>query len=64
MHKKMCDYVSDGNKQYGGVLSIRLSVGVRPVLMVGQDESTFHQFVFFKKAMERSEWQSIPNASE
>jgi hypothetical protein len=49
MHKTFCDYMSHGNKKYGGDLSGRLPVGVRPVLMVGQDESTFHQFIFSKK---------------
>ena len=49
MHKTFYKYVSDDNKQYGGDLSVRLPVGVRPVLMVGQDETTFHQFIFSKK---------------
>jgi hypothetical protein len=62
MYKTFCDYVSDGNKQYGGYLSIQLSVGVRPILMVGQDESLVPPIHLFKKAMERSKWQSIPNA--
>jgi hypothetical protein len=44
--------VIHGNKKYGGDLSIRLPVGVRPVLMVGQYESTFHQFIFSKKQWE------------
>ena len=58
MHKTFWDYVSHGNKKYGGDLSIRLPVGVRPVLMVGQDESTFHQFIFSKK-----QWKG-PNGKE
>jgi hypothetical protein len=59
MHKTFYDYVSDTNKQYGGNLSIRLPVGVRPVLMIGQDESTFHQFVFSKK---QGKGPTIPHA--
>jgi hypothetical protein len=37
------------NKQFGGDLSVRLRAGECPVLLVGQDESTFHQFIFSKK---------------
>jgi hypothetical protein len=48
-HKVFYDYVTANNKQYGGDLSVRLRVGERPVMLVGQDESTFHQFVFSKK---------------
>jgi hypothetical protein len=49
MHKAFCAFVSDNNKQFGGNLSIRLPAGVRPILMIGQDESTFHQYVFSKQ---------------
>jgi hypothetical protein len=52
MHKVFLDYVSHGNQMYGGNLSICLPIGVRPILMVGQDESTFHQFIFSK-----NQWQ-------
>ena len=48
-HKAFYDYVTANNKQFGGDLSIRLCVGERPVMLVGQDESTFYQFVFSKK---------------
>jgi hypothetical protein len=49
MHKTFGDFVSANNKQFGGDLSVRLRAGERPVLLVGQDESTFHQFIFSKK---------------
>jgi hypothetical protein len=48
-HKAFGDFVSANNKQYGGDLSVRLRVGECPVLLVCQDESTYHQFVFSKK---------------
>jgi hypothetical protein len=48
-HKTFGDFVSANNKQFGGDLSIRLRAGERPVLLVSQDESTFHQFIFSKK---------------
>ncbi len=48
-HKAFCDFVSDNNKKFGGNLSVRLPAGVHPVLMIGQDESTFHQNIFSKK---------------
>jgi hypothetical protein len=52
-HKAFCDFVSTNNKQFGGDLSIRLHVGEHPVLLDGQDESIFHQFVFSKKQCHR-----------
>jgi hypothetical protein len=49
-HKAFGDFVSANNKQYGGDLSVKLRIaGERPVLLVGQDESTFHQYIFSKK---------------
>jgi hypothetical protein len=48
-HKAFGDFVSANNKQYGGDLSVRLLIGERLVLLVGHDESTFHQFIFLKK---------------
>jgi hypothetical protein len=35
--------------QCGGDLNVRLRIGERPVFLVGQDESTFHQYIFSKK---------------
>jgi hypothetical protein len=48
-HKAFCAFVSANTKQYGGDLSVRLRVGERPVMLVSQDETTFHQFIFPKK---------------
>ena len=50
------DFVSDNTSHFGGNLSVRLN-GRRPVLLVGQDESTFHQYTFSKKS-----WKG-PNGS-
>jgi hypothetical protein len=48
-HKAFYDYMTANNKQYGGDLSVGLCVGECPIMLVGQDKSTFHQFVFSKK---------------
>ena len=48
-HKAFGDFVSANNKQYGGDLSARLRIDERPDLLVWQDESTFHQYIFSKK---------------
>jgi hypothetical protein len=48
-HKAFGDFASANNKQYGGDLSVRLRIGEHPVLLVGQDESIFHQYIFSKK---------------
>jgi hypothetical protein len=48
-HKAFYNYVTANNKQYGRDLSVRLRVGECPVMLVGQDKSIFHQFVFSKK---------------
>jgi hypothetical protein len=47
--KAFGDFVSANNKQYGGDLSARLRIDERPDLLVWQDESTFHQYIFSKK---------------
>jgi hypothetical protein len=48
-HKAFGDFVSANNKQDSGDLRARLRIGERPVLLVGQDESTFHQYIFSKE---------------
>ena len=45
-HKDLINFVH--SKCYGGDLSVRIGVN-RPVLLVGQDETTFHQLSFSKK---------------
>ena len=47
-HNKLLSFVSDDTEDFGGNLSVRIN-GRRPVLLVGQDESTFHQYVFSNK---------------
>ena len=39
---------ADG-RRYGGNLSVRATVGSKPLMLIGQDESTFYQLVFAKK---------------
>ena len=55
-HKALFAFVSDSTSHFGGNLSVRID-GRRPVLLVGQDESTFHQYTFSKKS-----WKG-PNGS-
>ena len=47
-HNVLFDFVSDNTSHFGGKLYVRLN-GRRPVLLVGKDESTFHQYTFSKK---------------
>ena len=46
-HNKLLSFISDDAEESGGNLSVRLN-GRRPVLLMGQDESTFHQYSFSK----------------
>ena len=55
-HEVLLQHVRDDTAQFGGNLSVRIN-GRRPVLLVGQDESTFHQYTFSKKS-----WKG-PNGS-
>ena len=50
-YNKLLSFVSDDTEEFGGNLSVRLN-GRRPVLLVGQDESTFHQYTFSKNVGE------------
>ena len=47
-HEELLKHISDSTAEFGGNLSVRIN-GRRPVLLVGQDESTFHQYTFSKK---------------
>ena len=49
IHLTLENYVDDTFKQYGGNLSVRMDKDTRPSILVGQDESTYHQFIFLKK---------------
>ena len=46
----LINYITDNAKRMGGSLSIRN----RPLILVGQDKSTYHQFLFTKK-----QWKGI-----
>ena len=46
---ELTKYISESTIEYGGNLSVRIN-GRRPVLIIGQDESTFHQYTFSKKS--------------
>jgi hypothetical protein len=65
-HTQLEEYVDDGNKKFGGNLSIRFpgqnlvdgtypiqmhaGDGVRPLILVSQDECIFYQFLFSSKS--------------
>ena len=41
-------YIDEENKNYGGNLSVRFDKSGRSSMMIGQDESTYHQYIFSK----------------
>ena len=45
-HDSLLRYVDENKKQYGGNLSVRRDGNKRPIMMIGQDESTYHQYIF------------------
>jgi hypothetical protein len=52
-------YVNEENKKFGGNLSVRKQPGERAVLLIGQDESIFHQFLFSKKGWVGAKGESV-----
>ena len=48
-YRSLGKFIVDGNKAYGGNLSIRFVKKKRQLIMLGQDESTYHQYIFSKK---------------
>ena len=49
-HPILLKYINGNtNKKYGGNLSVRRNLNENPLIIIGQDESTFHQFIFSKK---------------
>ena len=48
-HKCLFQFVPDCDKIFGASLSIRKDQNVRPLILIGQDESTYHRFIFAKK---------------
>ena len=45
-HNSLVEFILPENVKYGGNLSHRLPVGSRPIMILGQDESTFNQLIF------------------
>ena len=52
-HKLLLSYVLEVNNKYGGNLSVRRDKDTKPLMMIGQDESTFQQYIFSKR-----QWKS------
>jgi hypothetical protein len=48
-HPTFETYVLAENKKFGGNLSVRKKPHERPVIIIGQDESIYRQFIFSKK---------------
>ena len=53
-HPVLIKYVSIEGKKYGGDLSERRDKTLPPLMILGQDESTFHQYIFAKRS-----WKNI-----
>ena len=49
-HKSLDGFIRECDRQYGGSVSVRKPNNIRPLMMVGQDESTYHQYLFGKKS--------------
>ena len=48
-HPCLHKYINSECLIYGGNLSVRKDPATRPLMLVGQDESTYHQYIFSKK---------------
>lgn len=48
-HSALEEFIPEEYKKFGGGLSVRLKENERPVIIIGQDESTYHQYTFAKK---------------
>ena len=53
-HPVLLNYVDIGNRKYGGNLSVRRDKARLPLMIIGQDESTFHQYIFANKSWKSS----------
>ena len=51
--------VLDENIIYGANLSIRRDTTKKPLMIIGQDESSFHQYIFAKKS-----WKGMKGLSQ
>ena len=45
-HNILLEHVDASCLIYGGNLSVRKPINMRPLMIIGQDESTYHQFIF------------------
>ena len=45
-HPVLQDCITHGMHHYGGNLSVRKERNKIPIMLIGQDESTYHQFIF------------------
>ena len=48
-HTIINSFLSVSDSKYGGSTSVRKPDNVRPLMMVGQDASIYHQYLFGKK---------------
>ena len=48
-HPILQNYITPVMQTYGGNLSVRKETGQRQIMLIGQDESTYHQYVFSSK---------------
>ena len=53
-HRKLEEYVEPCNIEYGGNLSVRIPKDTKPMMLVGQDEITYHQHIFSEKGWKGS----------
>lgn len=47
-HKSLRKFVTEVNQKYGGELSVRRDKNKKTIMLIGQDESTFQQYMFSK----------------
>ena len=48
-HECLSSFITEENKKFGGNLSVRRDVDKKPLMIIGQDESTYNQLVFSSK---------------
>lgn len=62
IHSKLEDFIKQEYRCYGSNLSVRKKEEDQPLIIVGQDESTFNQFVFSKISWkdEKGHQQLVP----
>ena len=58
-HPALVNYISEENRKYGGNLSVRKNIMDKPMMIIGQDESTYHQLLFSNKYWKGSSGMSF-----